>query len=75
PSVTDPTYYGTSYPYRTTMQNGASPWLIYNESDAGATTNEFQVEFDTIGGWSGEHETNTTTKTPAGATTNRRIMW
>jgi hypothetical protein len=57
------------------MQNEASTWLIYNESDPTATRNEFQVEFDNIGAWTGEHETNTTTKTPEGATTNRRIMW
>lgn len=76
PSVTDLSYDGSrGYPYKTTIQNEASPWLIYNESNPTATRNEFQVEFDTIGGWTGEHETNTTTKTPAGATTNRRLMW
>ncbi|MDT8338667.1 MAG: Ig-like domain-containing protein [Sulfurimonas sp.] len=78
------TYYSTAdldydeskgYPYKTTMHNNASPWLIYNESDWTATRNEFQVEFDRIGEWTGEHNTSTTTKTPAGATTNRRIMW
>ncbi|MFA5455921.1 MAG: hypothetical protein WC272_11465 [Sulfurimonas sp.] len=73
---TNLTYDGSrGYPYKTTMQNGASPWLIYNESDAGATMNEFQVEFDNAGGWTGEHETNTTTKSVGGTTTNRRIMW
>ncbi|PNV83970.1 MAG: hypothetical protein C0627_03245 [Sulfurimonas sp.] len=65
----------SGYPYRTTMENNASSWLIYNESNVNATTNEFQVEFDNIGAWTGEHETNTTTKTPEEATTNRRIMW
>ncbi|MBW6487765.1 hypothetical protein [Sulfurimonas sp.] len=63
------------YPYKTTMQNEASPWLIYNESDPFATRNEFQVEFDNAGDWTGEHDTDTTTKTPDGTTTNRRIMW
>ncbi|HEY9203867.1 MAG TPA: hypothetical protein VIM82_05990 [Sulfurimonas sp.] len=76
PSVTNLSYDGSSgYPYKTTMQNEASPWLIYNESDWTANRNEFQVEFDDTGDWTGEHETNTTTKTPAGKTTNRRIMW
>lgn len=75
PSVTNLTYTGTSYPYKTTMNNDASLWLIYNEDDPTATRNEFQVEFDRIGEWTGEHNTSTTTKTPAGATTNRRIMW
>ncbi|MDP2893129.1 MAG: hypothetical protein Q8N78_02025, partial [Sulfurimonas sp.] len=63
------------YPYKTTMENNASGWLIQNEFNANATTNEFQVEFDNIGVWTGEHNTSTTTKTPEGATTNRRIMW
>ncbi|OHD99219.1 MAG: hypothetical protein A3K14_08755 [Sulfurimonas sp. RIFCSPLOWO2_12_FULL_36_74] len=63
------------FPYKTTMENGASPWLIYNESDPTATRNEFQVEFDNQGGWTGKHETNTTTKSTGGVNTNRRIMW
>ncbi|MGE4419974.1 MAG: hypothetical protein AB7D38_09090 [Sulfurimonas sp.] len=76
PSITTLNYdESKGYPYKTTMQNEASTWLIYNESNVNAITNEFQVEFDNIGAWTGEHETNTTTKTPEGATTNRRIMW
>jgi|GEM_PF-4502739 len=76
PSVTTLGYDGTKgYPYKTTMENNASNWLIQHEYNPSATTNEFQVEFDNIGGWTGEHETNTTTKTPTGVTTNRRIMW
>ncbi|MBS4068253.1 MAG: choice-of-anchor D domain-containing protein [Sulfurimonas sp.] len=63
------------YPYKTTMENNASGWLIQNENNANATTNEFQVEFNNIGDWTGEHNTSTTTKIPEGATTNRRIMW
>jgi hypothetical protein len=76
PSVTQITYDGSrGYPYKTTMQNGASPWLIYNESDAGATMNEFQVEFNNAGTWTGENETSTTTKDSNTSITNRRIMW
>ena len=64
------------YPYRTTMENNASEWLIYNEDNASAVKNYFSAEFYKIGvGWSGEHETNTTTKDPGTATTNRRSMW
>lgn len=76
PSTTTLTYTGAKgFPYKTTMENNASIWLIQNETNPNATKNEFQVEFDLSGGWTGEHETNTTTKTPAGTTTNRRIMW
>ncbi len=64
------------YPYKTTMENNASGWLIYNEDDPTATRNQFSVEFEKAGtGWSGEHETNTTTKDTGNATVNRRSMW
>jgi hypothetical protein len=76
PSVTNLSYDGSKgYPYKTTMQNEASPWLIYNESDSTAIRNEFQVEFDNQGTWTGENETNTTTRNVGGTTSNRRIMW
>lgn len=76
PSTTSLTYNATKgFPYKTTMENNASIWLIENETNQNATKNEFQVEFDLSGGWTGKHETNTTTKTPTGTTTNRRIMW
>ncbi|OHE11208.1 MAG: hypothetical protein A3J96_09300 [Sulfurimonas sp. RIFOXYC2_FULL_36_7] len=76
PSATELSYDASrGYPYKTTMENNASGWLIQNEYDANATTNEFQIEFDNIGDWTGEHNTSTTTNTPVGATTNRRIMW
>lgn len=64
------------YPYKTTMEHNASRWLIYNEDNPAATRNQFAVEFDIAGtGWSGAHETNTTTNDPGTATTNRRSMW
>jgi hypothetical protein len=67
---------GKGYPYKTTMHNNASLWLIYSENDEFAIRNEFQVEFSNQSGWSGEKETDTTTTTPDdAATTNRRIMW
>jgi hypothetical protein len=76
PSVTTLDYdESKGYPYKTTMQNEASRWLIYNEDVPTATRNEFQVEFDKLGDWTGEHETDTTTKSTGGVKTNRRIMW
>lgn len=69
PSVTTILYDGTKgHPYKTTMQIDASSWLK-------SIDNEFQVEFDSASGWSGEHETNTTTKNRSGTTTNRRVIW
>ncbi|MCK9455172.1 MAG: hypothetical protein WCY51_05985 [Sulfurimonas sp.] len=76
PSVTTLDYDGSrGYPYKTTMENNASLWLIYNESNPFANRNEFQVEFDNVGDWTGESETDTTTRSVGGATTNRRLMW
>ncbi|MBD3825182.1 MAG: hypothetical protein IE916_11870 [Epsilonproteobacteria bacterium] len=64
------------YPYVATMQNAASSWLIYNRHNPTATQNEFTLEFtNTSSGWSGAHETNTSTKNNASSTTSRRIMW
>ena len=66
------------YPYKTTMENNASSWLIYGKYyDITAQKNEFEVEF--IGGtgeWAGEKEDNTNTTTKTGSTrTNRRSTW
>ena len=63
------------YPYKATMENNASDWLIYNKYKPNAKTNEFEVEFVKSGDWTGEHETNTTTDKHAKAITNRRSMW
>ena len=64
------------YPYTTTMEINASGWLIYNEDDANAMTNPFQVEFNKFKeGWVGKHETSATTDTNGSVKTNRRIMW
>ena len=57
------------------MQMQSSRWLIYNETDANATANQFTIEFIGDGGWSGKYEDNTTTKTNFSTKTNRRIMW
>ncbi len=64
------------YPYKTTMENSASPWLIYNKYDDSMTINEFHVDFiNNSGNWAGKHETNTTTDNSAAQRTNRRSMW
>ncbi|MBU1659354.1 hypothetical protein KKG72_09925 [bacterium] len=64
------------YPYKTTMQNFPSTWLLYNKYNAGATANEFEVEFhNAAGSWAGAHETNTTTVEGGSTITNRRSMW
>lgn len=65
------------YPYKTTMQNTPSSWLVYNQyKPANNTLNEFEVEFEsTNSSWAGVHETNTTTNVNASTKTNRRSMW
>ncbi|MDB2562059.1 hypothetical protein N9X61_00495 [Sulfurimonas sp.] len=77
PTTTTLSYDGLKgYPYKTTMEINASNWLIYNKYDSAALVNEFPVEFEKAGtGWSGEHETNTTTVDTATVKTNRRSMW
>ncbi|UCM99882.1 DUF3344 domain-containing protein [Sulfurimonas sp. SWIR-19] len=70
-------YNGSSgYPYKATMENNASGWLIYNKYNANATTNEFQVDFvNPNANWAGIYETNATTNKNASDKTNRRLMW
>lgn len=64
------------YPYKTTMENNASSWLIYNPNNAAATTNEFEVEFDaSASSWAGQNESNSTTQQNASQNTHRRIIW
>lgn len=64
------------YPYKTTMENNASSWLLYNRFDAGDSNNEFEVEFE--GGdsnWAGQDDANITTKKSGTQKVNRRSMW
>lgn len=77
PTTVDLTYdhEDRGYPYKATMQNSASSWLIYNPYNPNATSNEFEVEFSKNGDWIGKHETNTTTKQNASDKMNRRSMW
>ncbi|WP_295022930.1 Ig domain-containing protein [Sulfurimonas sp.] len=77
PARTTLTYDGTrGYPYKTTMENTASGWLIYDPNNPLAIRNQFSIEFENGGaGWSGAHETDTTTKNVGTPITNRRTMW
>jgi len=76
-SITSLVYDGSKgYPYKTTMRNFPSSWLIYNRYNAGATFNEFEVEFDKgDSDWAGAKDTDTTTGSNAAVKTNRRSMW
>jgi len=69
-------YHGSDYPYKTTMTNKPSPWLIYNKYKSDTNTTEFEVEFTNNNSqWAGQHETNTSTTKNASDMTNRRSMW
>ncbi len=65
------------YPYKTTMENNASSWLLHNQFISNDTNNEFEVEFEgNATAWAGEKETSTTTNTDNTANrVNRRSMW
>ncbi|WP_373069569.1 Calx-beta domain-containing protein [Sulfurimonas sp.] len=66
----------SGYPYKATMENNASRWLIYNKYDNSDTKNEFEVEFiKNNSDWAGVDEANSTSKTDGAIKTNRRIMW
>ena len=74
PLVYNPSPHG--YPYKTTMENNASTWLIYNKYNINADANEFQVEFvNSTGDWAGEANTTITTDSNVTRKTNRRSMW
>ncbi len=64
------------YPYISTMEINASNWLIYNQNNENATSNQFQIEYNKLGtGYSGEHETTSETSTRGNIKTNRKTMW
>ncbi|MBN2815710.1 MAG: putative Ig domain-containing protein [Campylobacterales bacterium] len=65
-----------NYPYKATMENNASMWLIFNRFNNAAIRNEFEVEFeDSASSWAGVNETNTSTGTNSSSKTNRRSTW
>ncbi len=64
------------YPYKATMENNASGWLIYNQYNPAATVNEFEVEFvNTDSNWAGKAKSSATTQEIGSKKTNRRSMW
>ncbi|MBU1217203.1 Ig domain-containing protein [bacterium] len=68
---------GKGYPYKATMENNASSWLIYNRYDINDINNSFDVEFQSgESGWTGIHYNNTNTALGKGAIwTNKRLDW
>lgn len=65
------------YPYKATMENNASSWLIYNRYNINDLNNSFEVEFQSgESGWTGIHYNNTNTALGKGAIwTNKRLDW
>ena len=66
------------YPYKATMENNASRFLIYDKYDVAntKTLNEFEVEFmNSNSTWAGQSDTDTTTDDIGSKKTNRRSMW
>ena len=64
------------YPYKATMENNASSWLVYNPNNIADTNNDFDVEFVSgTSSWAGQKETDTVTNRNASDKTNRRSMW
>jgi len=69
--------YNNNYgrPYKATMQNEASSWLIYNPENNNAKVNSFDIEFINIGEWTGKHKTDVTTNKLDTSKINRRTIW
>jgi hypothetical protein len=67
----------SGFPYKTTMQNIVTSWLVYNKYNSNADANEFEVEFEGgVSDWVGKAEENvTTTKKTDITRANRRISW
>jgi len=63
------------YPYKTTMQNKASKWLIYNKNSEDEDKNYFEIEFIKIGQWTGKYENKTTTRKINTPKINKRTIW
>ncbi len=70
-------YNGTrGNPYKTTMENTPSNWLVYNRYDSSDTNNEFIISFE--GGknsWAGKNTSKTRVDRNASTTSNRRSLW
>lgn len=76
PDQTILNYNGSNYPYKTTMENNASEWLLYNRYNGSVLRNEFDVTFEAPAtSWDGASETNSSTRSDGATKTNRRSMW
>ena len=72
-------YDGSKFPYKATMENNASSWLIYDKYSRAAsptTKNKFEIEFlSSASSWAGEGENSASTVAIGATKTNRRTMW
>lgn len=62
-------------PYTDRIRMTPSSWLLYNPYNAGATTNDFNVEFIRSGNWAGEGKLGDTVDLNTSTRTNRRMEW
>jgi hypothetical protein len=83
-SDTTHTLTNANAPYKDIIQMTPSTWLLYNLSNATATTNDFNVEFIRSGNWSGagnvdrndnSHATGAFTNDTNITRTNRKMNW
>jgi hypothetical protein len=64
------------YPYKATMEINASSWLRYNKFIPDpALFNDYELEFSSVGGWSGTDQSGANVDSNASINTNRRIQW
>ena len=76
PAIVTLAYSGTTFPYTSTIQVFPSVWLIYNQYNVDANSNDFQVEFYNIDTkWTGHKNTSNTVDSVANTTTNKRVFW
>ena len=71
------TYNGDKgYPYKTTMQVDNSPWLRWNRfTPDPLLLNEYELEFNRAGNWSGQDSGAANVDSNASSNTNRRLNW
>lgn len=70
------TYKGNKgYPYKATIELNTQDWLIYHRFNPAAINNDFELEFYSIGGWSGVDKGSANVDSNASTNTNRRISW
>lgn len=62
-------------PYVDKIKMTPSSWLLYNQFNSAATTNDFNVEFTSSGGWAGQGDTGKTIKANPAQNTDRKMNW